>query len=150
ANDPEGRHEIEVTPPTSIEQRAEDEPGQTATEVLKRINHARGKAGHLRAANVHRRCRPQNRMGRVRSEQDENEKKHRRVNALKLRGEKNDDGFEKIKTGRDRRSPSLKNQIGNVTRKKRTGRSHKWNEKTNELELRRREIDVMHFVHETG
>lgn len=78
---------------------------------------------------------PGNRMGCVSGKRNQDEEDDRGIGGVKLRGEENDRRLQKIKTGRDRGAPSLKNRVGNVAGDERTGRGHEGNEKADNLKL---------------
>src|SRR5438874_10380989 len=87
-------------------------------------------------------------MSRVGGERDENEKKNRCVQAMELCCGENDERFEKIETGRDRRAPAAKNFVGDKAGNERTGRCDKRDRESNQLKLPRLVVNVMHFLQE--
>src|SRR5438105_7713787 len=115
ADEAERRHEIKVIAPTLIEQQAEEIARQTSAEILEGIDQPRGETSHARAANVHRRRRSEQGMGRVRRERNQDEKKDGGIGGSKLgRGQNNDD-LEKVETRRNGREASGKNKVGDIT-----------------------------------
>src|SRR5437763_6060596 len=88
-------------------------------------------------------------MSRVRGQRNQDEKKNRGIDAVKLRGRENDNRFQKIKCGCDRRAPSPEDSVRNVAGRERTDRSDKRDEKSQKLKLGRLVIDVMDLLHET-
>src|SRR5436190_636648 len=109
ADESKRRHEIKVVAPTFIEQEAEEISGQASSEVLEGVDQAGSKSGHARAADVHRGGGPEERVGRVRRERNQDQKKDGGVGGSELGGGQNNDGLDEIKRGRDRSAPSLKN-----------------------------------------
>ena len=83
----------------------------TSPEILERVDQAGGEAGHLRPANIHRRRRSQNGMGRVCREGNENEKEDGGVHRMKLSGGQDDNRFEEIESRGHRCAAALENLI---------------------------------------
>src|SRR6478672_11389600 len=96
ADDSERRHEIKITAPAFIEKHTEKIAGETAAEILERIDQAGSEAGHLRAAHIHRRGGAEDRMSSVRGEGDEDQKNNRGRGGAELCGEENDRSLEKV------------------------------------------------------
>ena len=87
-------------------------------------------------------------MSRVGGERDENEKKNRCVQAMKLCCGENDERFEKIEAGRDRCATPIENFVGDKPGNERADGCDKRDRKSNQLKLRGLVIDVMHFLQE--
>ena len=75
ADETEGRDEIKIATPASVEQSTEKNTGETAAKILEGIDHAGSEAGHFCSADVHCRRRSKDGMRRIGGERNQNEKK---------------------------------------------------------------------------